>query len=71
METAIVIGAIVVSFLVFLWLIRVVKATLKTAVIVAIVLLALQVVFGIGPSAILEQIQSWLPSFGFDQSGSR
>ena len=60
MEIVIVIGALFVSFLVFTLLIRVVRATLKTAIIVALVLLALQLVFGIGPAAIWDQIQSWI-----------
>ena len=60
MEIVMVIGALFVSFLVFTLLIRVVRATLKTAIIVALVLLALQLVFGIGPAAIWDQIQSWI-----------
>jgi type IV secretory pathway TrbL component len=63
MELAIVIGAILVSFLVFTWLIKVVQATLKTAITVAIILLILQLVFGIGPQTLWEQIQGWLPGF--------
>lgn len=63
MELVIVIGAVIVSFLVFTWLFRVVRATLKTAVLVALTLLALQLFFGIGPQALWEQIQSWIPGF--------
>lgn len=63
MEIAIVIGAILVSFLVFTWLLKVVRATLKTAISVAIILLILQLVFGIGPLSLWEQIQLWLPEF--------
>ncbi|MEM8807785.1 MAG: hypothetical protein AAGF01_17335 [Cyanobacteria bacterium P01_G01_bin.38] len=64
MEIVIVIGAIIVSVLVFTWLLRVVKATLKTAFLVAVILLGLQLFFGIGPSVILETIQGWLPNIG-------
>ncbi|MEO0457260.1 MAG: hypothetical protein AAF152_11880 [Cyanobacteria bacterium P01_A01_bin.114] len=64
MEIVVVIGAIVVSVLVFTWLLRVVKATLKTAFLVAIILLGLQLLFGIGPGTIWDTIQSWLPGVG-------
>lgn len=60
MEVVIAIGALLVSFLVFTWLLRVVKATLKTALTVAFVLLVLQLAFGIGPEALWEQMQNWL-----------
>ena len=69
MEIAILIGAIVISVLVFIWLINVVKATIKIALLVAVILLILQISFGIGPSALWEKglmqiwqvIQDWLP----------
>ncbi|MGD1907423.1 MAG: hypothetical protein ACFB0C_15750 [Leptolyngbyaceae cyanobacterium] len=61
MELVIVIGAIVISFLVFTWLLKVVKATLKTAILVAFILLALQLVFGIGPEALWDYVRSALP----------
>ncbi|MEM9163485.1 MAG: hypothetical protein AAGC54_10505 [Cyanobacteria bacterium P01_F01_bin.4] len=64
MEIVIVIGAIIVSVLVFTWLLRVVKATLKTAFLVAVILLGLQLAFGIGPGAIWDTIQGWLPDIG-------
>lgn len=59
MEILIVVGAVVVAFLVFGWLLRVVKTTLKTALTVAFILLALQLLFGIGPDAIWQQLQQW------------
>lgn len=61
MELAILIGSIVISFLVFTWLLKVVKATLKTALLVAVILLGLQLIFGIGPATLWEYIQSALP----------
>ena len=67
MEILVVVGAVVVSVLVFMWMLRVVKATLKTALLVAAILLGLQIFFGIGPSSILETIQSWLPAAGSGQ----
>ncbi|MGF1522119.1 MAG: hypothetical protein ACFBSF_07355 [Leptolyngbyaceae cyanobacterium] len=63
MEILILVGAILISFLVFTWLLKVVRATLKTAILVALTLLVLQLIFGIGPTAIWEQIQTWLPNF--------
>jgi cell division protein FtsW (lipid II flippase) len=62
-EIAIVIGAVIVSFLVFTWLLKVVRATFKTAILVALTLLVLQLAFGIGPQALWEQVRSWLPGF--------
>jgi hypothetical protein len=64
MEIVGLIGAIVVTVLVFTWLIKVVKATLKTALLVAGILLALQLIFGIGPGTIWQTIQSWVPGMG-------
>lgn len=61
MEIVVVVGAIVVAFLVFGWLLRVVKTTLKTALLVAFVILALQLVFGIGPGDLWQQVQTWMP----------
>lgn len=63
MELAVVIGAVVVSFLVFTWLFKILRATFRTAILVALTLLVLQLIFGIGPQALWEQIQSWLPGF--------
>lgn len=63
MEIVIVVGALIVSFLVFTWLLKVVRATFTTAILLAAILLVLQLVFGIGPEALLEQIQSWLSGF--------
>ena len=69
MEIAILIGALVISVLVFIWLVNVVKATLKTALLVAVILLVLQLAFGIGPTTLWDQglekawqvIQDWAP----------
>jgi len=66
-EILVEVGAVVVSVLVFMWMLRVVKATLKTALLVAAILLGLQIFFGIGPGSILETIQSWLPAAGSGQ----
>ena len=59
-EIVVVVGAIAISILVFTWLIKVVKATLKTAFLAALILLALQIFFGIGPTAILDTIRDFI-----------
>lgn len=61
MEIIVVIGAVIVTFLVFSWLLKMVKTTVKTALLVAFVLLALQLIFGIGPGTLWQQMQQWLP----------
>lgn len=65
MEIAIVVGALLVSLLIFTWLLKVVRATFKTALLVAMILLLLQLAFGIGPGVIWAEIQSWF-SRGFE-----
>lgn len=55
-ELVIIIAAMVVSWLVFTWLIKVVKASVNTAFAIAIILLILQLLFGIGPQEIWQQI---------------
>lgn len=48
-------AAIVITILVFMWLLRVVKATVKTAFLIALLIFALQLI-GIGPDKVLNQI---------------
>jgi len=60
MELLVLLGAILVLFLVASWLFRLAKATIKTVLLVLFVLVALQLLFGVGPAAIWEQIQTWL-----------
>jgi hypothetical protein len=49
------IAAIVIAILVFTWLLKVVKATVTTALTIAIIVFALYVLFGIGPMGLLQQ----------------
>ncbi len=49
-------AAIVISVLVFTWLIKVVKATVSTALVIAAIVLVMQFVFGIGADKILQQV---------------
>lgn len=55
-ELIILIAALIVTFLVFIWLIKVAKATIQTALTIAIIILILQLVFGIGPSQLWQKI---------------
>ncbi len=50
------IAALVVSWLVFTLLINIVQTTVKTAITIAAIVLVLQLVFGIGPQVLLDQI---------------
>ncbi|MGD1857156.1 MAG: hypothetical protein ACFB2W_23225 [Leptolyngbyaceae cyanobacterium] len=59
MEIVVIVGAVFISFLVFTWLLNVVKATLKTAFLAALILLALQIFFGIGPEVIWDTIRNF------------
>jgi len=55
-EVVVVIAAIVLSWLLFRWLIKVVKATVPKAIAIAVIFLILQLVFGIGPSELWQQL---------------
>ena len=50
------IAALIVSWLVFTALIKVVKTTLTTAIVIAGIILTLQLVFGIDPQDLWQQI---------------
>ncbi len=54
-DLIILVVAIVVSFLVFTWLLKIVKTTLSTAVAIALILLLIQIFFGIGPVDLWQQ----------------
>ncbi len=56
MELVILIAAGVVSWLVFTWLLRVVKTTLKTAFLVAAIVMILQVTIGVGPEQLWQAV---------------
>lgn len=47
MEIVLLIAALLVAILVFTWMVRVVKATVTTALTIAVIVLALQLLFGI------------------------
>jgi hypothetical protein len=58
METILFLAAIVIAFLVFTWLVRVVRVTVNAAITIALLVLALQLLFGIGPEAVWQQLQA-------------
>jgi hypothetical protein len=62
MNLLLLIAAIFVTILVFTWLIKVVKATITTALMIAALVLVLQLVFGIGPGQLWQQV-SQIPQF--------
>ncbi|MEO0373124.1 MAG: hypothetical protein AAF329_00575 [Cyanobacteria bacterium P01_A01_bin.17] len=55
-ELLIFIAAGAVSWLVFTWMLRVVKTTLKTAFLVAAIVMILQVTIGVGPDQLWQAI---------------
>lgn len=60
MEILIALAVILILFVIFSWLLKLVKTTIKTALLVVFGLLALYFVFGIGPETLWEQFQNWL-----------
>ncbi|NJM65984.1 MAG: hypothetical protein HC851_10105 [Acaryochloris sp. RU_4_1] len=57
MNPILLIAAILISWLVFTWLLRVAKTTLKTAFLIAAVVLGLQLILGIGPDQVWQTIK--------------
>ena len=55
-QLILVIASLILSWLIFTWLIKIVKTTVSTAIGVAAIALLLQLFFGIGPDAILDSI---------------
>lgn len=62
MNLVLLIAAVVISFLVFTLLIKVVRATIGTAILIAIIVLVLQLVFGIGPGQVFSQVNQFFQS---------
>ncbi|MCT7980729.1 hypothetical protein [Laspinema olomoucense] len=59
-DLLILIAAVVVSWLIFTWLVTVLKATVKTAILMALLVLGLQVIFGIGMTDLWGPVQGFL-----------
>lgn len=75
MNTPLVIGALIVSVLLIFWLFSVLRATFKTALMVGVVVFALQLLTGVGPqevwaeavkilTSIPSTIGNWLQNWG-------
>lgn len=64
MNLVLLLAAIVVSFLVFTWLVKVLKATIGTAILVAVIVLGVQLLFGIGPGQIWQQVSQFFQAIG-------
>lgn len=56
LELIILLAAILVSWLIFNWAIKVLKASISTAVTIAVIVLVLQLMFGIGPNELFQHI---------------
>ena len=55
-ELVIIFAAVIVAWLVFTWVLKVLKASLGTAIALAIIVLILQLFFGIGFQEFWQQI---------------
>ncbi|UIE39797.1 hypothetical protein [Leptodesmis sichuanensis] len=71
MDLVLLIAAVVIAFLVFTLLIKVVRATIGTAIAIAIIVLVLQLVFGIGPGQVFNQVNQFFQSLWQLVSGGR
>lgn len=63
MQIVLLIGAVIVAWLVFSWLINIVKVSIKTAVSIALIVLVLQFAFGISPEKLWQEVMN-LPKMG-------
>ncbi len=59
-DLLILIAAIIVSWLIFTWLVTVLKATVKTAILIALFVLGLQLIFGIGMTELQGPVQGFI-----------
>lgn len=58
MNWFLIIAAVFVTWVVFNWLVNVLKTTLTTAFTIAAILLVLQLAIGIGPQQLLDTVMS-------------
>lgn len=56
MEIIIPIAAVIILWLLFTWLIKVFKASIKTLLMIVVVLVLLQIAFGINSEQIVQEI---------------
>ena len=71
MDMILVVVAIIVTFLVFTWLVKVVKATIGTAIAIALLILVVQLLFGIGPVQVWQQVSQVFQSVWQTVMGGR
>jgi len=60
MNLPLVIGALIVSLLLLWWLLSVIKASFKTAFLIVAVIFTIQVLTGVGPQQIFNQVGVWM-----------
>jgi len=72
MNTALMIGAAIVSVLLFFGLLGILKTTFKTALLIAIVIFVLQYFTRIGPQQVFDQVLKFIGGIGnwLQRSGS-
>lgn len=56
LEFIILIASLLVSWLVFNWVVKVLKASIGTAISIALIVLTMQLMFGIGPNQLFQYI---------------
>lgn len=57
MNLVILTGALIITYLVFIGLIKIIKVSLTTAISIALLVLLLQLIFGIQPEQLWQQIR--------------
>ena len=57
MDLVILTGALIITYLVFIALIKIIKTSLTTAISIALLVLLLQLIFGIQPEQLWQQIR--------------
>jgi succinate-acetate transporter protein len=63
MDLIVFLGALLIAFLVFTWLLRVARATFSVAITIALVVLVLQLLFGVSGASLLNvlgDIWNWI-----------
>ncbi len=62
MNVALMIGALLVSVLLLMWLLKVIKTSIQTAFFIAIIVFVVQVASGVGPQEVFQAVAKWLGS---------
>ena len=73
LEIILLIAAVIVAWLALTWFLKVAQASLKTAIVIVLILLALQLTFGVGPKDLvppLMQVPRMIQQFFQDRFGS-